>query len=54
MAVVGRVEGPALREIVRPWLADAQFDKVSRVLTLRIRRFPAVAGVQPHSLPGRD
>jgi DNA invertase Pin-like site-specific DNA recombinase len=42
-----RAAGPALRELVRPWLADAVLDKTARVLTLRIRKVPEVLGMTP-------
>lgn len=34
------LSGPALRELLLPWIQDAVFDKETRVLTLRIRRVP--------------
>lgn len=34
--------GPVIRELIRPWLARAIFDKNTRQLTLDIRRVPAV------------
>jgi site-specific DNA recombinase len=32
--------GPALRELIEPWLQDATFDKKTRLLTLTVRRVP--------------
>jgi DNA invertase Pin-like site-specific DNA recombinase len=53
-----RAAGPALRELVRPWLLDAVHDKAERMLTLKIRRVPEVLGMTAdmylHSLPGQD
>lgn len=34
------LKGPALRELIAPWIEDARFDKVSRVLELTVRRVP--------------
>jgi hypothetical protein len=50
-----RLEGAALRELLRPWLQDAVMDKTRRTLTLTIRRVPA-EGLFLHSAsgPGRD
>jgi site-specific DNA recombinase len=57
-----KLKGPALRELLSPWIEDAQFDKVSRVLELTIRRVPQLAastepgpGAQhdPHSIRAR-
>jgi DNA invertase Pin-like site-specific DNA recombinase len=48
---VRRLEGPALRELVVPWLAGATFDKATRELTLSIR---AVGVVQLAHSPGQD
>jgi len=39
-----RCRGPALRELVRPWLAGATLNKHTRILTLRIRRVPELLG----------
>lgn len=41
-ALVKQAKGPALRELVQPWLASATFDKETRYLTLGIRRVPAL------------
>lgn len=48
------LEGPALRELLAPWIGNASFDKVTRVLALTVRRVPQLAtgtapgeGVQP-------
>ncbi len=35
-----RLEGPALKELIRPWVEDAVVDKQKRTLTLTIRRVP--------------
>jgi hypothetical protein len=40
--IAQQLSGPALRELIRPWLADATFDKWGRFLTLHIRRVPSV------------
>ena len=40
-----RLEGSALRELVRPWIADAVVDKKKRLLTLTLWRIPIAAGV---------
>lgn len=48
--VARRLEGPALRELVLPWIAAATFDKARRELTLKIRRVPSFAASR---LPGR-
>jgi hypothetical protein len=45
-----RAVGPALRELVRPWLAGAALDYRTRTLTLRIRRVPAVLGMDMDTL----
>jgi DNA invertase Pin-like site-specific DNA recombinase len=37
------LSGPALRELLKPWIEEATFDKMSRVVSLTIRRVPAVA-----------
>jgi DNA invertase Pin-like site-specific DNA recombinase len=39
--------GPVLRDLLRPWLADAVLDKEKRTLTLLIRRLPAVGPFLP-------
>ncbi|MDB4906330.1 MAG: recombinase [Gemmatimonadetes bacterium] len=46
-ALALRAGGPALRELVRPWLASAVYDKSDRTLTLRIRRVPEVGMIFP-------
>jgi len=52
--VARRASGAQLREILRPWIADAVVDKANRKLTLTIRRVP-LAGVflQLSAAPGR-
>ncbi len=44
-AMAKRLTGPALRELVRPWLADAQFSKRTRRLVVWIHRLPAIGGL---------
>lgn len=39
-----RVKGPALRELLRPWVRDATINKQSRILTLVINRVPDIFG----------
>jgi hypothetical protein len=46
--------GAALRELLRPWLADAVVDKKARTLTLSIRRVPAVGLMLLECTPERD
>jgi hypothetical protein len=47
--------GVALRELLRPWLADAVIDKDARTLTLSIRCLPATMAFLPaFNGPGRD
>jgi len=47
--------GPALRELVRPWLANAVVDKEARTLTLSIRCIPATLhGMPVFNQGGRD
>lgn len=43
-ALAAKATGAQLRELVRPWLADAVFDKQTYVLTLRIRTVPDILG----------
>lgn len=45
------VSGSALRELLRPWIEDAEMDKFERTLTLTIRRVPASAEVILSSRP---
>jgi hypothetical protein len=40
-ARAGKLSGPVLRELVRPWLQDAVVNKEHRTVTLTIRRVPA-------------
>lgn len=49
-SLADRLQGPALRNLVEPWLQSASFDKRSRVLTLGI--YPA-PGLQLYNSPGR-
>jgi DNA invertase Pin-like site-specific DNA recombinase len=44
-----RAGGSQLRELIRPWLASAEYSKDTRTITLKIRRIPDVMG-----LPGGD
>lgn len=48
-----RLGGVELRELIRPWLAGATFDKETRVLTLEIRRIPQAGCFRPESPPGQ-
>lgn len=50
-AVARRLSGPALREVIRPWLKAATFDKHTRMLTLTIRRLPVLAVMDSKHLP---
>lgn len=43
-STAARVTGPALRELLRPWLAEGSVNKETRMLTLVIRRIPDVYG----------
>jgi hypothetical protein len=45
-ACARELTGPALRELLKPWLQEATFDKLTRVLSVTVRRVPAAAGVQ--------
>lgn len=53
-----RAQGPALRELVRPWLKRAVYDKTTRLLTLTIRKVPEVMGMSDgmllHEQPRQD
>lgn len=51
--IAKHIEGPELRELVLPWIASATFDKAERVLSLGIRRVPAVGSFSLSSLPGQ-
>lgn len=42
-ALAKKLTGPALRNLVAPWLQDGTVDKVDRTLTLTIRRVPALS-----------
>lgn len=46
-----KLKGSALRQLLSPWIQDAQFDKVTRVLELTIRRVPQLAG---STIPGPE
>ena len=49
------LNGPALRELVRPWIEGAIVDKERRILRLAIRRVPAAGPLMALSYgPGRD
>ncbi len=55
--VAHRIHGAELRELVRPWIAEAIFDKRERVLTLCVRKIPNVGMFSVLELsgrPGRD
>jgi DNA invertase Pin-like site-specific DNA recombinase len=52
--VAAQLTGPALRELIRPWLAFATFDKETRQLTLGIRRLPAIGPFLPTNPPAPD
>jgi len=50
-----RVQGLALRELLRPWIQEAEVDLTSRHLTLTVRRVPAASVLLVSSTtPGRD
>ena len=51
--VAARLSGPALRELVAPWVGALTFDKVGRVLSVGIRPIPAVPSLVPYPLPAR-
>ena len=42
-ARAGQLSGAALRELLRPWLAEATFDKQARTITLTIRQVPVIS-----------
>jgi hypothetical protein len=43
-STASRATGPQLRELLRPWIANAVANKHTRILTLTIRRVPDVFG----------
>jgi len=45
-----KLSGAALRELLRPWLASATFDKVQRTIALSIWQVPFIS---PKYMPGR-
>ena len=47
------LSGPALRELIRPWISDATVDKHRRILTLVLRRVPESPCLLSSSRPGR-
>jgi DNA invertase Pin-like site-specific DNA recombinase len=49
-ATATALKGPALRELIRPWIKHAEFNTTTRELTMEIRRVPAMRG----GLPMRD
>lgn len=54
-AAIRKLSGAAQRELLRPWLDSAVVDKEKRVVTLTIRRVPAIGPfLQLSPLPGRD
>lgn len=43
------LRGPALRELLRPWIAAATFDTADRTLTIDVRHFPVISyGILNH------
>lgn len=44
-SLADRLKGPALRELIRPWIQHAEFNTETRELTMAIRRIPARMGV---------
>lgn len=40
------LSGPALRELLKPWIEEATFDKVTHVLTVTVRKVPAAGGTK--------
>jgi DNA invertase Pin-like site-specific DNA recombinase len=52
-AVASNLSGPKLRNLVLPWLEDAVFDKIERVLTLKILRIPGDASLLMYGQPAR-
>jgi DNA invertase Pin-like site-specific DNA recombinase len=53
-ALAKRASGPALRELIRPWLAKAVLDKKTHVLTLHIRKVPDVMGLGLSGIPSHS
>jgi hypothetical protein len=49
-----RAAGPVLRELVRPWLAGATLNKLTRTLTLRIRTLPDLLGMDSSHTLAQD
>jgi len=48
------LEGPALRELLRPWIRSAVFNTDTRVLTMEIRHVPSLAVAAGASFPVAD
>lgn len=46
-ALAARLEGPALRDLVEPWIGRATFDKRTRDLVLGIRSMPLLSSTWP-------
>lgn len=46
-ATAALLKGPALRELIRPWIKRAEFNTTTRELTIEIRRVPAIRGGLP-------
>lgn len=53
-ALAARLTGPALREVVEPWIGSLKFDKVTRHLRIGIRPIPAVPYLLAYNSPGPD
>jgi DNA invertase Pin-like site-specific DNA recombinase len=51
--LASKATGPELRELLRPWLQDAVFDKRSYTLTLTIRKVPNIMGADGTVLESR-
>lgn len=47
--LASRLEGPALRSLVEPWIGTATFDKIERTLSLGIRPVPATPSLVLYS-----
>jgi DNA invertase Pin-like site-specific DNA recombinase len=53
-AMASALRGPALRELIRPWIASAAFDPISREMWLDVRHFPALTHGALSSMPRRS
>jgi DNA invertase Pin-like site-specific DNA recombinase len=49
-----RAVGPALRELIRPWLSRATLNKDTRMLTLQIGMLPEILGMESPRLVAQD